>query len=154
MRWDPPVPRHTQQPRQATGLEVTPPSLPHPAVIIVGPGGQPGGLAVSSTAGPQTLTVITDQLTTDGQNTPQPGAIQPLAGNVPLTVLLGNSNRAAGTLSAASATIAPGASQGTVTFTPMATGNATISVTEPAGWTMPSLYAGSYDLTLFVFQVQ
>jgi hypothetical protein len=123
-------------------------------VIIVGPGGQPGSTSVSLTGGPQTLTVITDQLTTDGQNTPQPGAIQALAGNVTLSVMLGDSNRGPGSLSAASVNIAPGTSMGTVTFTPQATGIATISVVEPAGWTMPGLYAGSFDLTLFTFQVQ
>jgi hypothetical protein len=124
------------------------------AVIIVGPGGQPGSAPVSSSAGPQTVTVITDQLSTDGNNTPMPGAIQALAGNVPLSVLLANSNTAAGTLSATSVTIAAGTSQGTVTFTPKAVGNATISVTEPSGWTVPSLYAGLFDLTQFLFQVQ
>ncbi len=123
-------------------------------VIIVGPGGQPGAISVSLSAGPQTLTVITDQLTTDGQNTPQPGAIQALAGNVPLSVMLSDSNRGPGSLSGASVNIAPGTSTGTVTFTPQATGTATISIAEPAGWTMPGLYAGSFDLTLFTFQVQ
>ena len=125
------------------------------AVILVG--GALGGSTVSSSAGPQTLTVITNQLTADGQNTPQPGSAQPLAGNVPLTVMLGNSNPAAGTLSAASVTIAPGATSGIVTFTPLATGNATISVTEPTGWTTPGPFVnfqGSFDLTRFVFQVQ
>jgi hypothetical protein len=141
----------------ATGYGTAPPdttTLAPSAVIIVGPGGQPGSVFVSSSAGPQTVTAITDQLTTDGSNTPQPGAIQALAGNVTLSVLLGNSNTSAGTLSASSVNILPGASQGTVTFTPKATGNATISVTEPAGWTMPGLYAGSFDLTLFTFGVQ
>jgi hypothetical protein len=97
--------------------------------------------------------VITDQLTTDGQNTPQPGAIQPLAGNVPLTVLLGDSNNTAGTLSSASVNIAPGTSQSTVTFTPKAAGTAIISLTEPNGYTSPGLYAG-FNLTVFNFQVQ
>jgi hypothetical protein len=123
------------------------------SVLIVGPGGQPGSVAVSPTAGPQTLTVLTDQLTTDGNNTPQPGAIQALAGNVSLTVLLSNSNPGAGTLSAASVSIAPGTTSGTVTFNPAAAGNATISVTEPTGWTMPGLY-GSFNLAQFVFGVQ
>jgi hypothetical protein len=123
-------------------------------VIIIGPGGQPGSLNVTSTSGPQSLSVITDMLTTDGQNTPLPGGIQPLAGNTPLSVLLSNSNTTAGTLSAASVNIAPGASSGTVTFTPAATGNAIISVTKPNGWTTPGLYAGTIDLTQFTFKVQ
>jgi hypothetical protein len=125
------------------------------AVILVG--SALGGSSVSSSAGPQTLTVITNQLTTDGQNTPQLGSAQALAGNVPLTVMLGNNNGAAGTLSAASVNIPPGQTSGTVTFTPKATGNATISIAEPAGWTVPGPFVnflGSFDLTLFVFQVQ
>jgi Putative Ig domain/PKD domain len=125
------------------------------AIILVG--GGLGGESVSSSAGPQTLTVITNVLTADGQNTPQSGSAQPLAGNVPLTVMLANSNGAAGTLSAASVNIAPGATSNTVTFTPKATGNATISITEPAGWTTPGplvTFQGSFDLTRFVFQVQ
>jgi hypothetical protein len=125
------------------------------AVILVG--SALGGSTVSSSAGPQTLTVITNQLTADGQNTPQLGSAQPLAGNVPLTVLLGNSNGAAGTLSAASVNIAPGTTSSTVTFTPKATGTATISITEPSGWTVPGPFVnfqGSFDLTAFVFKVQ
>jgi hypothetical protein len=123
-------------------------------IIIIGPGGVPGSTFVSPNAGPQTLTVITDQLTTDGNNTPQPGGFeQPLAGNVPLSVLLSNNNPGAGTLSSSSVTIAPGSFTGTVTFTPAATGSATISVTQPAGWTVPGLF-GTTDLTSFLFKIQ
>ena len=127
------------------------------AIIIVGPGGLPGGSTVSSSAGAQTLTVITDQLSTDGQDTPSPSTIQPLAGNVPLTVLLSNNATGAGTLSSASVNIAGGSSSGTVTFTPEATGIATISVGQPTGFTTPSQYVlgiNNYNLTQFIFTVQ
>jgi hypothetical protein len=125
------------------------------AIIIVG--SQLGGASVSSGAGPQPLLVTTNRLTTDGQNTPQLNSAQSLAGNVPLTVNLGNTNSGAGTLSATSVNIAPGTTSNTLTFTPKATGNATISVTEPTGWTTPGLFVnflGTFDLTKFTFQVQ
>jgi hypothetical protein len=138
-------------PNYGFGQDTT--TLAPSAVIILGPSNQPGSTTVASNAGPQTVTVLTDMLSTDGQNTPQPGGIQPLAGNTPLSVLLSNSNTTAGKLSAASVSIPAGSSSGTVTYTPAATGNSVISVTEPNGYTTPGLFNGSLNLTQFTFQV-
>jgi hypothetical protein len=122
------------------------------AILILGPGGCPGSCTVSLSGGAQSLMVITDALSTDGQNTPDPNAIQPLAGNVALTVTLGNTNRGAGTVPG-SASIAGGQSSGTVTFTDVATGSTTVSVSRPTGWTAPGLYSG-INLTQVVITVQ
>jgi len=107
------------------------------AILISGPSSAFGSFSASVSAGAKTLTVWTDVLTTDGSNTPTSGGLmQPLAGNVSLIVSLTDSAAGgAGTLSSNSATIAPGAGTGTVTFTPAHAGNSTnISVTQPTGW--------------------
>lgn len=103
------------------------------AIYISGPSGRLVSFSVGSTAGAQTLTVNTTTLSTDGKNTPT-GTPQPLAGNVALNISLSNSNSTAGTLSSSTATIAAGASSGTVTFTPKTAGTSTIAVTQPTGW--------------------
>jgi hypothetical protein len=99
-----------------------------------------GSTSASVSAGSLALLVITDVLTNDGNNTPTiAGLNQPLAGNAgnnPLLVALTNSNSMAGSLVSPTASIAPGASTGTVTFTPTtANQTTTISVTQPNNWT-------------------
>jgi hypothetical protein len=105
-------------------------------VIIEGQGETATGvISVSaSTGGPRTLTIYTYYLSTDGNYTPQQKGNEALAGNVPLSVMIANSNSGAGTLSSSSVSIAGGSSSGTVTFTPLSTGTTTISETQPAGW--------------------
>jgi hypothetical protein len=94
--------------------------------------------------GSSTFALYTAQLSTDGMNWPM--SPQSLAGAATLNVLLTNSNHVVGILNGSSnATpqipIAPGTSGATVTFTAVASGSTTVSVTQPAGWTA----AGSYS---------
>ena len=84
-------------------------------------------------AGPQPVTVYTTQLNSGGA----PQAPQALAGGQSLTVTLNNSNPAAGTVPT-TATVAAGASSGVVMFTPVASGQTTVSVVQPTGWTTPT----------------
>jgi len=102
----------------------------------------PSGIAIigpttaSVSAGPTQLTVLTAQLSTDGQNTPL--AQQALAGNTPLTVTLTNTNPSAGTVPA-SVSIAGGTGSSLVAFTPVGAGMVTkVSVNQPTGFTLPS----------------
>jgi hypothetical protein len=98
-------------------------------IVITGPS------SVSLSGGSQALAVYTALLSTDGTNTPQNP--QSLAGQTPLTVKIGNSNPAAGTLPS-SANIAPGTDSSQITFTPASQpASTTISVTQPTGYAMP-----------------
>ena len=109
-----------------------------PSGIILLPGYEPTSASVSG--GPETLTVYTVQLTTDGNNTPI--ALQPTSGhNSALTVTLTSSNTQAGTVT--SAVIPPASQTGVATFTAIATGlgPVTVSVIPPTGWTLPSQYS-------------
>ncbi len=91
----------------------------------------------SLSAGAATFMVFTNQLSTDGSNTIV--AQQNLAGNVPLSVRVQNSGSGVGTLSSSgTTTITPGTDSGTLIFTPRATGSATLSVTQPTGYSAPS----------------
>jgi hypothetical protein len=61
-------------------------------------------------------------------------------GGLGLTVPLVTSQPAVGTLRPAVLTFNPGDNRGTVTFTPTATGNAILTITQPAGFVnSPSL---------------
>jgi hypothetical protein len=109
------------------------------AILVSGPNDAFGSFSVSaSSGGAQAMTVVTDVLTNDGNNTPtNDGFGQPLAGNAgnnPLLVTLANSNSSAGSLAPLTVSIAPGNFMGTATFTPTSPGNTTISVTQPAAW--------------------
>ena len=104
------------------------------------------------------MNLITDQLSTDGLNTPNPNTIQPLAGNVALTVQLHNSNPGAGTINGSASTsvsvnIVPGTSGGPVAFAPLAVLSTTVSTTTPTGWTPPGSYFG-INLAQVVINVQ
>ncbi len=99
-------------------------------IVITGPS------RVSLSGGAQALTVYTGLLSTDGSNTPQNP--QNLAGQAPLTVTIGNSNPAAGTLPS-SVTIAPGTGSSQIAFVPASQpSSTTISVTQPSGYTTPN----------------
>jgi hypothetical protein len=91
-----------------------------------------GSTSASVSEGAQQYTISTVQL--DGSD--NPGTPQNLATG-PLAVSLGNTNPAAGTF-AASVTIQAGTNGNSVTFTPLATGSTTLSVTQPTGWTTPT----------------
>ena len=133
-------------------------SLTPSGVVILGPNGFPGSGNVSLAGGPVSMTVYTYQLSTDGKNTPS--APQPLAGKVDLMVPLTSSDVGVGMVPG-SATIKAGASSGSFTFTPVAAGRTTVSVTQPQatsdwpnGWTASGLYGGIYNLNQFVATVQ
>jgi hypothetical protein len=114
----------------STGTDTV--TLAPSAIVIVGPS------SVSLAGGPQPLTFYTAFLSTDGANTPQNP--QSLAGPASLTVAVVNSTPAAGTVPS-SVVISPGTNSSQIMFTPLSRTSTTISVTQPSGYVMPSLYA-------------
>ena len=101
------------------------------AAVIAGPlGGFPFSTTTSSP--PTTLTVSMAQLSNGGafQGTQQ------LAGGLSLTLALSDSNSAVATVPA-SLTVGSGSDHTDVAFTPVAVGQAIISVVTPAGYTVP-----------------
>jgi hypothetical protein len=63
--------------------------------------------------------------------------------NAGLSVTVGNSTPAAGTLSSDAAIVTPGTSAGLLTFTPVASGNTTLSVVQPTGFAAPGGVLGA-----------
>jgi len=108
---------------QGTGTVDLAPS----GVVITGP------TTVELSGGPQGLSVITAYLDSTGA----PVNPQALAGGPSLAVTLHNSNSAAGTVPG-TVTITPGNNSATATFTPLGAGITTVSVDQPAGWTIPT----------------
>ncbi len=101
--------------------------------------------------GAVSVTVMAYQLSTDGSNTLV--GPQALMGNGSVVVPLGNTNAGAGTLSTSSPTIAAGSYYATFTFTPKATGSATISVSQPTGFATPGLFQNT-NVTQIIMNVQ
>jgi hypothetical protein len=96
--------------------------------------------------GSSSFVVSTAQLSTDGLNTPVNP--QNLAGNVALNVTLSNGSPTIGKLNGSASatvtvTIAPGTTGTNVSFTSTASGSTTVSVTEPAGWSIPANFPTS-----------
>ncbi|MGP8243292.1 MAG: beta strand repeat-containing protein, partial [Bryobacteraceae bacterium] len=108
-------------------------------IVIYGPNGATNSFSASVSAGNSgtqyPCSIYTEQLSTDGSNTPQ--YAQALAGNTALNVALTNSNSTFGTVPTP-VSIAPGATGATVLFTPLSAGSTTISVTQP--WNLPNAY--------------
>ena len=63
--------------------------------------------------------------------------------NAGLSVTVNDSNSGAGTLSFGAAIVTPGTGFGPLTFTPVASGNTTLSVTQPNGFLSPGGFPGS-----------
>jgi hypothetical protein len=100
-------------------------------LIIDGPNG-PFPFSTTVAAGNVPLTVSTALLSS--------GSVvgtQPLAGGLTLAVSLGNTNAAAGTVTSP-VTIAGGSDNAISQFRPVAIGSTTISVIQPAGYSVPS----------------
>ncbi|MGD1069448.1 MAG: putative Ig domain-containing protein [Bryobacteraceae bacterium] len=143
-------------------------SLAPSGVIIQGPSGcvstYCGNISITGAAqNPAlgSLTVSTYYLNQDG-TVAADGDFEQLAGNagnVPLTVLLTNSNPTAGTLpgemgSAASVTVAPGTPSTSFLFTPVTSGmSTTVGVTTPTGWTTAGPFNGTLNLTSITLPV-
>ncbi len=63
--------------------------------------------------------------------------------NAGLSVTVNNSPPGAGTLSSGAAIVTPGTGFGSLTFTPVASGSTTLSVTQPNGFLSPGGFPGS-----------
>jgi hypothetical protein len=120
-----------------SGTETLTPS----GIVIQGPGGESSTIPFNTplSGGDKALSIRTAQLDTNG------GFVfaQPLAGNagnIPLTIIVSDSNSAAGTVPS-TATILPGnTANGTATvqFHPLAAGlTTTITAVQPTGYTTP-----------------
>ena len=103
-------------------------------IVIAGPFGFGFPLSTNVGAGPQPVTVFTALLdpATNGYV-----ASQPLAGGMTLSVSLTNSNPAVGTVTTP-VTISANSDNGVAQFNPLAVGQTTIAVVQPAGYTTPS----------------
>jgi hypothetical protein len=107
-----------------------------------------GGQSTTTYSQPSTMTVSFSAL--------NPGTLEPVApandgnawfqmraGLAPVILQLKDDKPTVGTLGASSMTFAPGLAPQTVTFTPVSTGTANISVVPPAGYATPAADAAS-----------
>ena len=116
---------HASAPGYADGLGSV--DLVPSGIVILGSG------VVNLSSGGQTMQIFTARL--DATNAPiNP---QALAGGAALTVTLHSSDPTVGSLPG-TVQIAPGTPSSNVTFTPHAVGTTTLSVDQPAGWTLPT----------------
>jgi hypothetical protein len=106
-------------------------------VIVYGPFGP--GFPLFATAGGSPQSVIVQAGIVDAASGTWLFTPQPVRGGTSLTAGLSSSSPAIGTVPS-QAVIATGTSEGIVNFTPLAGGQTTISVTQPAGLATPSQF--------------
>jgi hypothetical protein len=117
-----------------------------PSAVVIDYQGNFGFNNVFLAQGAQTLTVQTAVLNGSGGFS----AFQPLAGSNSLTVNLTDNNTPVATINPTAAVIPAGPTGGSanITFTPVSTGTAIISVVEPSGYNTPT--DNSWILTMSV----
>ncbi|MEO8371032.1 MAG: Ig domain-containing protein [Candidatus Solibacter sp.] len=111
-------------------------------ILIAGPFGLGNSFSVASGSGPSTLTVESARLDAS-RNFVELQAVAAITGVAPVSVTVTSSNTAAGTITASPVTIPAGLAGVTTSFQPAAaggSGNTTISVDVPAGFTAPAAF--------------
>jgi hypothetical protein len=111
-------------------------------ILIAGPNGLGNTISVASGSGPSTLTIESARLDAS-KNFVELQAVAPITGVPAVSVNVSNSNAGVGTITASPVTIPAGQATATTNFQPGAvgvSGNTTISVDVPSGFTAPAAF--------------